>query len=196
VSLNAEWNVISRTILPVVWQDEIFPGAGDQFGLGDTTQSVFFSPKKPTSAGWIWGAGPVFRLPTGTDDLLSAEKWGTGPTGVALRQHGPWTYGALVNHICSFAGSGDRSDISQTFLQPFISHTTEDGWTFSLNTESTYDWKAEQWSVPVNVFAQEVTKVGDQLVSVGGGVRYWDDSPSSGPHGWGVRLIVTLLFPK
>jgi hypothetical protein len=79
VDLNPEWNLISRTILPVVWQDEIYPGAGSQSGIGDTVQSLFFSPKAPT-AGWIWGAGPVFLLPTGSDDLLSVNKWGAGPT--------------------------------------------------------------------------------------------------------------------
>lgn len=39
--------------------------------------------------GIIWGVGPVILLPTGTDELLSSEKWGAGPTGVALTQQGP-----------------------------------------------------------------------------------------------------------
>ena len=195
VDLNAEWNLISRTILPVVWQDEINPGAGSQSGIGDIVQSVFFSPKAPTASGWIWGAGPVFLLPTGSDDLLSAKKWGAGPTGVALKQDGPWTYGLLANHIWSFAGSG-RQDVSATFMQPFVSYTTPTAWSFTLNTESTYDWEREQWAVPINAIVSKVTKVGDQLVSVGGGVRYWADGPEGGLHGWGFRLVVTLLFPK
>lgn len=89
VSLNSDWNLISRTILPVIAQDDIFPGASSQEGLGDVLQSLFFSPVKPTASGWIWGAGPVFLLPTATDDLLGAEKWGLGPTAVALKQKGP-----------------------------------------------------------------------------------------------------------
>ena len=195
VDLNPEWNLISRTILPVVWQDEIYPGAGSQSGIGDIVQSVFFSPKAPTAGGWIWGAGPVFLLPTGSDDLLSAKKWGAGPTGVALRQDGPWTYGLLANHIWSFAGSG-KQDVNATFLQPFVSYTTPTAWSFALNTESTYDWEREQWAVPINATVSKVTKVGDQLVSFGGGVRYWVDGPEGGPHGWGFRLSVTLLFPR
>lgn len=195
IDLNPEWNLISRTILPVVWQDEIYPGAGSQSGIGDIVQSVFFSPKAPTAGGWIWGAGPVFLLPTGSDDLLSVKKWGAGPTGVALKQDGPWTYGLLANHIWSFAGSG-KQDVSATFVQPFVSYTTPTAWSFTLNTESTYDWEHEQWAVPINAIVSKVTKVGDQLVSVGGGVRYWADGPEGGPHGWGFRLVVTLLFPK
>ena len=157
VDLNPEWNLISRTILPVVWQDEIYPGAGSQSGIGDIVQSVFFSPKAPTAGGWIWGAGPVFLLPTGSEDLLSVKKWGAGPTGVALRQDGPWTYGLLANHIWSFAGSG-RQDVNATFLQPFISYTTPTAWSFALNTESTYDWEREQWAVPINATVSKVTK--------------------------------------
>ena len=47
-SLTDDWNLISRTIVPVINQDDIFPGAGSQFGLGDINLSLFFSPKKPT----------------------------------------------------------------------------------------------------------------------------------------------------
>ena len=196
ITLNEEWNVISRTILPVVSQKDVFPGAGSQSGIGDIVQSVFFSPKAPTAGGWIWGAGPVLLLPTGSDDLLSAKKWGLGPTAVLLKQDHGWTYGALANHIWSVAGDSARSDISATFLQPFVAYTTPTAWTYTVDTESTYDWNSKQWSVPFNLLVSKVTKIDSQLISVGAGVRYWADGPEGGPHGWGFRLVVTLLFPK
>ena len=194
--LNDDWNVISRTILPLVSQSDIFPGAGSQSGIGDIVQSVFFSPKAPTAGGWIWGVGPVLLLPTGSDELLTADQWATGPTGVALKQQGPWTYGALANHLWSFAGDDDRADVNATFLQPFMTYTTPTAWSFTAQTETTYDWDQEQWSVPVNLVAAKVTKIGNQLVSVGGGLRYWAESPESGPEGLGARVFVTLLFPR
>jgi hypothetical protein len=196
IGLNEEWNVISRTIVPIVGQRNVFEQDSRQSGIGDIVQSLFLSPVKPTAGGLIWGAGPVFLIPTASDDLLGGEKWGLGPTGVVLKQHGPWTYGALANHIWSVGGAGDRSDVSSTFLQPFVSYTTPEAWTFSLNTESTYDWKSRQWSVPVNAFVTKLLKIGSQPVSVGTGVRYWADTFEGGPHGWGARVIVTLLFPK
>ena len=195
-SMNDDWNIISRTILPAVLQDIILPDSGSQSGLGDVVQSVFFSPKQPTKNGWIWGAGPVLLLPTATDDLLGANKWGVGPTAVALKQEGPWTYGALANHIWSVAGDDNRQDISATFLQPFLAYTTKEAVTFLLNTESTYDWKSKQWAVPLNATATKVMKLGNQIVSVGGGVRYWAESTEGGPEGLGVRLLFTLVFPK
>ena len=143
-SVGEEWNIISRTIVPIVDQSDIFPWAGSQTGLGDTVQSLFLSPKAPTSGGIIWGVGPVFLLPTATDDRLGTGKWGIGPSGVVLRQQGPWTVGGLANHIWSVAGDKDRADINQTFLQPFASFTTPDAWTFTLQTETTYNWETEE----------------------------------------------------
>lgn len=195
ISLGPRWNLISRTILPVIHQEDVFPGAGSQFGIGDVVQSLFLSPVKPWH-GWILGGGPVFLLPTGSDERLTADRWGAGPTAVALRQSGPWTYGMLANHIWSFAGSASRGDVDATFLQPFLSYTTPSAWTFALNTESTYDWEARQWSVPIHAVATKVIKIGPQRVSLGGGLRYWATSPDGGPEGVGFRLLVTLLFPK
>ncbi len=104
ITLNEDWNLISRTILPVIWQEDIAGPSGSQFGLGDTVQSLFLSPSAAGPGGIIWGAGPVFLLPTSTDPLLGTDRWGAGPTGVVLMQSGPWTYGMLANHIWSFAG--------------------------------------------------------------------------------------------
>ena len=123
-------------------------------------------------------------MPTGTDDLLGTGKWGVGPTAVVLKQMDGWTVGALANHIWSFAGDGDRADVSSTFLQPFISYTTPDAWTFGVNTESTYNWETEDWSVPINLIVAKLVKFDQQPVSFTAGVRYWAESPDSGPMVW------------
>lgn len=196
MSLNEDWNLISRTIVPLIDQDDVFPGSGGQTGMGDIVQSAFFSPVAPTRGGWIWGAGPVFLLPTATDELLGTEKWGAGPTAVALRQSGPWTYGGLFNHIESFAGDSKRPGVSATLVQPFVSHTTPAAWTLSLQTEASYDWKSEQWSVPVAVSASKVFSFGRQLFNAGASLRYWAEAPETGAEGLGVRVTMTLLFPR
>ncbi|MEL7046832.1 MAG: transporter [Pseudomonadota bacterium] len=196
VELNDDWNLISRTILPVVNQQD-FPVPGySEWGLSDTVQSLFFSPKEPTSSGWIWGAGPAFFVPTATDEFLGTKKWGAGPTAVALKQSGPWTYGGLTNHLESFAGESGRADISATFVQPFLTYITPTKTTFALNTESTYDWETREWSVPINITVSQLLQMGDQIVSVGAGARYWATSPDSAADDWGVRLIFTLVYPR
>jgi hypothetical protein len=199
ITLNEDWNVISRTILPVIWQDDIAGRSGEQFGLGDTLQSLFFSPNIPLDTGignLTWGLGPAILIPTGTDELLGSEKLGLGPTGVALIQKGPWTYGALTNHIWSVAGKSSRDDISATFIQPFLAYTTPTAWTFIVQTESTYDWKADQWSVPINASISKLTTIGSQKVQFQLAGRYWADSPSEGPDDFGVSFKITFLFPR
>ncbi|KAA9134221.1 transporter [Marinihelvus fidelis] len=193
--ISDDWNLITRTILPVVSQDDIFPGAGSQFGLGDTVQSLWFSPKAPTSNGWIWGAGPAFLLPTATDELLGTDKWGVGPTGVALKQQGPFTFGGLANHIWSVAGDSDRADVNSTFLQPFFTYTTPSAWSFTAVAEATYDWESEQWSVPVGLITGKVFRLGSQTVQFNFGPRYYVEHTDGGPEGLGLRAVFILLFP-
>lgn len=192
ISLSEDWLLVSRTILPVVYQDQVL-GTSEQGGLGDTVQSLFFSPKK--AGPFIWGAGPVFLLPTATDDSLGTERWGMGPTGAILKQDGPWTYGMLANHIWSFARNDDRKEINVTMLQPFMSYTFKTATTLGLNTEATYDWSAGQWTVPVQAQVSQLVKIGKLPISLGLGGRYWVEGPDSAPD-WSMRFTMTFLFPE
>src|SRR5208337_5038249 len=194
ISLNQEWNLILRTIVPVIDAESPAPGVDESSGLGDITQSFFFSPKDPVN-GWIIGAGPVLYYPTASHEALGAGKWGIGPTFVVLKQESGFTYGLLANHISSFAGSGGRADISSTFLQPFLVYTTKTYTSFGLNSESNYDWKNDQWTVPFNLFVSQILKVGGQPLNLQLGYRYYAETPTGGPD-WGIRIALTFLFPK
>ncbi|MCB1229727.1 MAG: transporter [Verrucomicrobiae bacterium] len=195
-SLNKDWNLITRTITPVIHQEDLFPGAGSQFGLGDINQTFFLSPKQPTANVVTWGAGPVFLFPTATDPLLGGEKWAAGPSVVVLRLQDAWTYGILANHIWSYAGESTRADINNTFLQPFVAYTTPDAWTYSLQSEASYNWTAEQWSIPINGSISKLVKIGKLPVSLQAGLGYWAESPVTGPEGFRFRLQANLVLPK
>jgi len=195
-SVNDNWNLITRTIMPVTYQKDIFPGSGSDFGLGDINMSLFFSPKEPTSRGLIWGVGPVLLFPTATEPLLGARKWGAGPALVALTMRGQWTLGLLANHLWSYAGDSDRQDISNTFMQPFAAYTWPSAWTFSFQSESTYNWETENWSVPFNIAISKLVKWGKLPVSLQAGVGYWLESPESGPEGFRFRLQANFVLPK
>jgi hypothetical protein len=194
-SISEEWNLITRTIVPLIDQQDLPVKGEDKSGLGDVTQSFFFSPKAPVG-GWILAAGPVGFYPTATDELLGGEKWGAGPTVLGLRQTGPWTFGLLANHIWSVVGDDERGDINVSFVQPFLSYITKTKTTLGVNTESSYDWESEAWTVPVNVSVSQLLKIGPQIFQVSLGARYWAESPDNGPEDWGARLGVTFLFPK
>jgi hypothetical protein len=192
IKINENWNVISRTILPIIGQDNVV-GDSAQFGLGDTVQSFFFSPNK--SEPFVWGLGPQVLIPTATSEYLGSQKLGLGVTGLILKQKSGWSVGALVNHMWSVAGKDTRADVSLTYIQPFVSYTNKTAWTFTLNTETTYDWAAKAWGVPIHAQVSKLVKIGKRPASVGGGLRCWAASAPGGPHWCGLRLIITPLFP-
>ena len=200
IGISDDWNLIIRTIMPVIYQEALVnnPAAPASLreshaGLGDITQSFFFSPKEPVG-GWILGAGPVLYYPTASQSELGAGKYGAGPTIVALQQKDGFTYGVLANHIWSFAGWGPQN-VNSTYLQPFLSYTTKTYTTPSINTESTYDWQSGQWTVPINVGIQQLVKIGKMPIAFQIGYRYYAQRPAYGPD-WGLRFAVTFLFPK
>jgi hypothetical protein len=194
VGMNKDWNIIIRTIIPVIDMESAGPGLKDTSGLGDTTQSFFFSPKQPIDE-WIVGAGPVFLYPTASQRELGSGKWGIGPTFVVLRQEKGFTYGILANQIWSFAGNSNRQDVNATFLQPFFSYTTKTYTSLTINTESTYDWENTQWTVPLNFMVSQLLKIGGQPLNLQLGYRYYAEAPTNGPD-WGIRFNLVFLFPK
>jgi hypothetical protein len=192
-ALSSEWNLITRTILPIQFREMAFP-TDDRFGLGDLTESLFFSPRS-ASGGVIWGIGPIVQIPTATESALGSGKWSLGPTAVLLRQQGGWTYGMLTNQLWSVAGPSHRADVNATLLQPFLAYNWKSGFGLTVNTETSYDWTAGEATVPLNFVASQVLKLGGQPVSLQAGFRYYPVHPAGGPE-WGLRLTATFLFPK
>ena len=193
LSLSEDWNLIARVILPLTTQNDVFGNSGRQTGLGDVVASAFFSPKEPTSGGLIWGAGPVFLVPTATDDL-GTKKFGIGPTGVVLKQIGDITLGALANHIWSVAGDDDMPDVNSTFVQPFIAKNFAGGYAISLNTELTQSWDYDATSGTINIAGSKVISLGSQLAQVvlGPRIPYGNANPAD----WGFRAVFVLLYPR
>jgi hypothetical protein len=218
LNVSQNWNMIIRWITPIVWQpapgtanlevygiDEdtpIYLGAQDVqahagvFGFGDMTPTFFFSPAKPHKV--IWGAGPMFALPTATGRVLGQGKLSMGPSIVALMQPGPWTIGALVNNIWSIAGPSDRADVKQMLLQYFINYNLKKGWSISMSPTITANWQGSSgnvWTVPVGGGVGRVFRLGYQPMNAS--VAFFGNvaHPVSGSP-WGMRLQISLLFPK
>lgn len=195
-SLNRRWNLITRVVMPFIWQ----PAAvGSAAGAGDAVASGFFSPRL-VSHGITWGVGPVVNVPFTTDPTLGNGKWSAGPTAVVMKQQGHVMYGALVNQVWSFADRGDapRTDVSQMLFQPVLSYITGTGVTIRVMSEMTANWKAasgERWTIPVTAVVSKIERIGVLPVSVqiGGGVYL--AAPQGGPS-WQLRTGVVVVFPK
>ena len=200
VHLNEDWNLITRTILPVISQPATAPGQDREFGLGDIQFSTFFSPKAPTASGWIWGAGVVAQLDTATDDRLGQGAWGLGPTAVALRSQNAWLYGALINNVWSVSEDSGRNDVNQMLIQPFINYNFPDipGRYLTFAPIITANWEASSsntWTVPLGLGIGQIMKFGEQPVNLQASYYYNVERPGNAAN-YQVRLQVQFLFPK
>jgi hypothetical protein len=189
IKLNDEWNLITRTILPVVYQPETFPGTDSEFGLSDTLFTAFFSPSKPDKL--IWGAGPAIQIPTATDDYLGTEEWAIGPSAVALTMQGPWVAGGLISNIW-----GD--DINKMTLQPFVNYNLPSGAYLTSSPLITADWEAssdDTWTVPVGGGVGKVFRIGKLPLNCQIQGFYNVEKPDI-VGDWSLRIQFQFLFPK
>ena len=192
ISLNEKWNMISRTIAPIISQSDVTAVGSNETGLGDIVQSVFFSPKEVKN-GLVWGVGPVLLLPTATNDL-GIKKWGAGPNALVLKLQGQWTYGALVNHLWSYAGDG-LNDVDATFFQPFATYASKTGASLTIASENTQDWNNDFFGGFAGIYYAKVVTFGKQMVQLGGGPKVFYGNNPFNPD-WGLRANIILLFPK
>lgn len=191
-AISKSTNVILRVIMPLTSQPS--SSAERINGLGDIVATAFFSPQK--SGRIIWGVGPVFLLPTATNNSLGSEKFGIGPSAVALTQPGKWTIGGLFNHIWSVSGAIDRHDVNSTYLQPFANYNLGNGLAVGAVIEATGNWEADEtWTAPLLFTVSKVALLGKRPVSFVAGAGPTIASPKAGAD-WRFRLQAAFLFPR
>ena len=205
ISVSEDWNVITRTIVPVISMPALFPGDDRTNGIGDTTFTAFLSPAKPGK--WIWGAGPVVQIPTNTDaklginnEELSNNNWGLGPSAVLLHlDHGsPWVYGALVNNVWSLSSSQRGGSYNHGLIQPFVNYNFKGGLYLTSAPILTVNWEADsgqQWTVPVGGGVGKIFHLGKLPVNTQLSTYYNVVRPDDGAN-WQIRFQVQLMFPK
>ena len=195
--LTDNWNLITRTIMPIIKQPDLRTTSDDTWGIGDINMSLFFAPAK--NEGLIWGLGPVLHFPTGTDEVLSTRKWAAGPSGVGLYIHGPWVVGLLANNLWSYAGNSDRKDMSQFLAQYFVNYNLPNAWYLTSAPIITANWEAEgkgnKWTVPVGGGFGKVFRIGklpfNGSVAAFSNVVRPDDAAD-----WTLRMQLAVLLPK
>jgi hypothetical protein len=195
ITLSEDWNLITRTIMPIINQPSPAPGIASAAGLGDINPTFFFSPAKDT--GLIWGVGPTFTLPTATDPMLGNGQWCAGPAAVALTIHGHWVVGALANQQWSFAGWGSE-DVNQLLIQPFVNYNLPKGWYLTMSPIITANWNADsgdKWTVPLGGGLGKIVKIGREPLNLMLAAYYNVEHPDNGAD-WQLRFQVQLLFPK
>jgi len=198
ISVNEDWNIITRTILPVISMPSLGPGIDSTNGIGDTVFTAFLSPARPGK--WIWGAGPVVQLPTNSSQELGNKNWGLGPSIVVLHlDHGsPWVYGVLVNNIWSLTSDKRGGSYNNGLIQPFVNYNFKEGLYLTTSPIITVDWKAEssqRWTVPIGGGVGKIFHLGKLPVNTSLSAYYNVVRPDDGAN-WQIRAQVQLMFPK
>jgi hypothetical protein len=198
ISVSNDWNIITRTIVPVIWNPSLGPGIDSKDGVGDTVFTAFLSPANPGH--WIWGAGPVVQIPTNSSSELGNRNWGLGPSVVVLHlDHGsPWVYGVLVNNIWSLTSDKQGGSYNNGLIQPFVNYNFEGGLYLTSAPILTVDWKAEssqQWTVPIGGGVGKIFHLGKLPVNTQLSAYYNVVKPDFGAN-WQIRAQVQLMFPK
>lgn len=196
-SLGKDWNLITRTIVPIITQPGFEAGQGTTTGLGDIQLTGFLSPS--TSEGLIWGAGVIGQLPTNSNDRLGNDRWGLGPSAVVLRMDkgSPWVYGFLVNNVWSVGGGSDPK-YNNFLLQPFVNYNLPDGWYLTSSPVITADWEApssQRWTVPLGGGVGKIVHFGRLPVNLQLQGYYNVEKPDNGAD-WTLRFQIQFLFPK
>ncbi|MDZ7635040.1 MAG: hypothetical protein U5L72_11700 [Bacteroidales bacterium] len=194
IGISKNMNLITRVVLPVVTQYNVTGIGEKQNGLGDAVVSAFFSPVNAEKL--TWGVGPALLIPTGTEKYLTTKKFGVGPTAVALKQVNGWTIGGLINQIWSIAGSDERPDVSQMFVQPFVGFNWKTGAGAGANMEWTQNWKAGTTTIWLNPNISAVTSLGKQKTQFIVGPRINLAAPDGAKAALGWRAVIIFLFPK
>ncbi len=195
VGISEDWNLINRTIAPVIYQPFVDQSSGGMFGLGDINHTVFLSPAKPGAI--IWGVGPILSFPTATNEILGSEKWSAGPSVVVLTMPGNWVIGGLANNLWDYAGASDRNHINQLLFQYFVNYNLPNGWYLSSAPILTGNWKADQsdrWTVPFGGGGGKIFKIGSQPINAQIQAFYNVEKPE-GAADWTLRLQLQFLFP-
>ena len=192
--LNEDWNVISRTIVPIMSQPDPRTDSSTN-GIGDITQSLFLAPAQPGKL--IWGVGPVFTIPSASDPILGNGRVLFGPTAVFLTTPGHWVIGVLLNNQWSVGGNALRPAVNAGLAQPFINYNMAGGWYLTTSPIVTVNWLAaagEQWTVPVGGGFGRVFKMGDQPINAQISGYYNAVRPTGAPD-WQLRTAIVFLFP-
>ena len=199
-TLNEKWNLITRTIVPVISQPPFSTDQSRKNGIGDINFSAFLSPRDPGPGGWIWGVGPALIMDTATSDNLGQGAWSLGPSAVFLKIGKEWVTGALINNVWSVSESNGRSPVNQMLIQPFINYNfpTKPGRYLTFSPVITANWKADsgqKWTIPLGLGIGQIMKFGKQPVNLQLAAFYNVERPDNAAK-WSIRTQLVFLFPK
>jgi len=190
--VGKDWNLITRTVLPLI--SSPYGSDGQESGVGNTLFTGWFSPVKPVGH-WTLGLGPVINIPTSSSALFGSSQWGGGLSAVGVYMKDKWVGILLFNSVWGFS---DTSELNTFLFQYVVNYNLSDGWYLVSAPIITADWNAidgETWVVPFGGGFGKTFKIGEQPINFNAQYFVNVERPDSVGEST-VRVQLQFMFPK
>jgi hypothetical protein len=199
------WKLITRPVIPFVFSTPI-PDGFNEFdhkgGIGDIQLPLIVSPSERITGHFIFGAGPIFLLPSATSDDLGQQQWAMGPAVVLGYKTDKATFGVFPNYFWKI-GEADQQqstpNVSQMSLLYFFNYKLPEAWQVGFNPTISYNHEApsdNKWNVPVGLYIGKTVRLGRLPVLIKAGGEYSVVSEDLFGLRFQFRLQITPVIPS
>lgn len=143
--------VFFRPAIPIIIGQPVVNETGgfdSKTGLGDIAFDIAYG-KTNKKTGLITAVGIVATLPTAAPNELGGRNLNLGPEFLIGLIKSKYVLGAYPNHQWKVAGNGVATSL--TSMQVFANLLPGNAWVLGTAPIMSYNWKSEQWTVPLNL---------------------------------------------
>lgn len=163
-------------------------GWNDQSGMGDWGFDLAYAETRKD--GFLWAVGMVGTLPFATDSDIAGKQLRLGPEALFAQITKKGVFGIFPSHQWDVTGWGGDS-FSTTAIQPLIIFTPGGGWQVSTKPIIDYNWKSEEWTVPITLGVARTVMLGGSPWQFEVETNYYVEQPDAFGPKWMLSLNVT-----
>ena len=197
IELKNEWRFITRPIIPIIYQVDIFKRKGHISGMGDINPLFFLA--SPEQNKMMVGLGTSLYFPTATAFQLGYGKYSAGPGFVFVWLPESWVISFSAANVWSYAGKRNRRTVKQLTSQAFINYNLEKGWFLISAPLITANWQVkpkERWTIPVGGGVGRICIIGKHGLDLSLQSYYNVVAPKTLGPNWSIRFVLNFLFPE
>lgn len=195
IGLSEEWNIVTRSIFPLVSVPGFLTGSDRKTGVGDMSITSLLSPAHISNS-IFWGVGSIVQLPTSSSSKLGSGKWGFGPSAVIGYFSKKIVAGLLASNTWTVGGSDYTEQENRFYGQAFFNYNFNKGWYVVSSPTITANWRAsgQKFVIPVGGGLGKVFKIGSLPVNIQAQAFYNAIAPEE-VGDFSARLQIQFLFP-
>jgi len=221
MQLTENYKLVLRPWLPVYssklpWGDkDNFGWIGDEIGIGepnsitdtdwktgigDIGMWMALASNENAKPPFVWGVGITTMFDTASKEQYGSGYNSAGPMGLAFYIGEKWIVGGLLQHWWDYSGDGtsfNRDGVSLTDFQYVLRYRVDSKTNIGCGPNIQYNWKTEDWNIPVGGGFDTLIKIGDLPVKVGMEAYYFVKHGADDFHNdWQLRFFFVPVLPS